>query len=334
MSDDNTAVAPAVTPKSLRMMSVRDAETWYNKFKEFSTSILRKDVDFGVITGVEKPSLLKPGAEKLRVAYSLTVLMDEVDKTIDFDRGYIDYTYKATVKTKEGQIIAQCEGSFNSWEPKTRYLWVKENEIPADTDKSTLKVRESSISEFDFAINKGETSGQYGKPAEYWQKFRDAIKNGSAKKISRKTKNGESPAWEISSKLYRIQNPDIFGLKNTIQKMAQKRAFVGAMLIATGASEFYTQDVEDMDQFNPEVANDTPKSPKPAEKREEVVDGEVVTDSPAEKAEDVDNFPDATAADEAFGEDIKRESSCTCGAAERGQQYHSRLCPMFQANQA
>lgn len=333
MSDDNnTAVAP-VAPKSLRMMSVRDAETWYNKFKEFSMSILRKDVDYGVITGVEKPSLLKPGAEKLRVAYSLTVLLDEVDKTIDFDRGYIDYTYKATVKTKEGQIIAQCEGSFNSWEPKTRYLWVKEEEVPADVDKSTLKVRgSSSISEFEFAINKAETSGQYGKPAEYWKKFKDAIEAKTAKKITRKTRTGESPAWQIDSKLYRIQNPDIFGLKNTIQKMAQKRAFVGAMLIATGASEFYTQDVEDMDQFNPEVANDTPKSPKPAEKVAEVVEGEVVPNSPAEKAEDVDNFPGATAADEAFGEDVKRETNCTCGAAERGQQYHSRLCPMFQAN--
>lgn len=28
--------------------------------------------------------------------------------------------------------------------------------------------------------------------------------------------------------------------------MAQKRAYVGAILNATGASEFYTQDVEDM----------------------------------------------------------------------------------------
>ena len=36
-------------------------------------------------------------------------------------------------------------------------------------------------------------------------------------------------------------------MKNTIMKIAQKRAFVGAMLLATGASEFFTQDIEDMD---------------------------------------------------------------------------------------
>ena len=34
---------------------------------------------------------------------------------------------------------------------------------------------------------------------------------------------------------------------NTIQKMAQKRALVAATLIATSASEFFTQDVEDGD---------------------------------------------------------------------------------------
>jgi hypothetical protein len=38
-------------------------------------------------------------------------------------------------------------------------------------------------------------------------------------------------------------------LVNTIQKMAQKRALVAATLIATSASEFFTQDVEDVDSL-------------------------------------------------------------------------------------
>lgn len=32
---------------------------------------------------------------------------------------------------------------------------------------------------------------------------------------------------------------------NTLQKMAQKRAFVGAVIMATGASDFFTQDIDD-----------------------------------------------------------------------------------------
>lgn len=34
---------------------------------------------------------------------------------------------------------------------------------------------------------------------------------------------------------------------NTLQKMAQKRAFVGSVVMGVGASEFFTQDIEDMD---------------------------------------------------------------------------------------
>src|SRR5205085_1753732 len=44
----------------------------------------------------------------------------------------------------------------------------------------------------------------------------------------------------------RVLNPDIADQVNTIQKMAQKRALVAATLLAVNASEFFTQDLEDM----------------------------------------------------------------------------------------
>jgi hypothetical protein len=52
---------------------------------------------------------------------------------------------------------------------------------------------------------------------------------------------------------------------NTLQKMAQKRAYVGAMIIATGASDFFTQDVEDSfeDKAGSVQAQAAPQ-PKPA----------------------------------------------------------------------
>lgn len=46
---------------------------------------------------------------------------------------------------------------------------------------------------------------------------------------------------------YKIENPDPFSLVNTIQKMAIKRALVGATLQATATSGFFTQDLEDLD---------------------------------------------------------------------------------------
>ena len=40
----------------------------------------------------------------------------------------------------------------------------------------------------------------------------------------------------------RVENDDIYSLKNSIQKVAQKRAFVGAILMACGVSEFFSQE--------------------------------------------------------------------------------------------
>lgn len=50
-----------------------------------------------------------------------------------------------------------------------------------------------------------------------------------------------------NSKEKRYRNQDAYMLVNTLQKMAIKRALVGATLQATGASGLFTQDVEDMD---------------------------------------------------------------------------------------
>jgi hypothetical protein len=49
-----------------------------------------------------------------------------------------------------------------------------------------------------------------------------------------------------------MEETPIFDILNTLQKMAQKRALVGATLLATGASEYFTQDMldeEDLKQY-------------------------------------------------------------------------------------
>jgi len=49
----------------------------------------------------------------------------------------------------------------------------------------------------------------------------------------------------------------LFEVRNTVQKMAEKRAFVSAVLMATGASDIFTQDLEDcpelVDPIGPKV---------------------------------------------------------------------------------
>lgn len=235
----------------LQMMPIEQAKGWYNDFVNFSKSILKPELDFGTIPGTSKPSLYKAGAEKLRFVYGLGVEFECIDKIVDLDRPFVDYSYRCTVKSKTGQILSQCEGNCNSMEPKFGYLWKTIQELPEMTDISKLISKSTGKKqfEFDFAINKAETTGQYGKPIEYWNNWTIAIQSGRAKSATKKSKAGKDlNGWELDETVtvYRITNPDVIGIKNTIMKMAQKRAFVGAILLATGASEFFTQDIEDM----------------------------------------------------------------------------------------
>lgn len=206
-----------------------------NALIAFTKEVLVKDQDYGVVPGVQKPTLLKPGAEKLMNLFNMSVEFECTDKVLDLHSKFLAYTYKATAKTALGRIVTQCEGSVNSYEPKYRYVWMEK----AKPDQATQERL------------KAEGTGKFRKSSSGW-------------------------IW-----VERTENPDLVGLQNTMQKMAQKRAFVGAILLATNASEFFTQDVEDMGFIDVEA---TVVDSKPAEKAAAVKPQPVAAPAPvAEK---------------------------------------------------
>lgn len=76
---------------------------------------------------------------------------------------------------------------------------------------------------------------------------------------SQEVKYRERKVW-IGSGSNRRQEREatpVADILNTLSKMAQKRAYVGAVIIATGASDFFTQDMEDQ-ELGPK---DPPKAP-------------------------------------------------------------------------
>ena len=268
---EDTHQLQKVHHNDMQMIPLSEAQSWYNEFVTFSRSILKMDLDYGIIPGTPKPSLYKPGAEKLRLVYGLSSEHECIEKTADLERPFIDYTYRCTIRSKQGQLLAQCDGSCNSMEPKFGFSWKTIDKLPEGIDASKLpsKLSRKRVTEFDFAIQKGETSGAYSKPPAYWNKWKLAIHSGIAKKhrVQRFGKGLDEWVMEETVILYRIANPNVIGMKNTIMKMAQKRAFVGAILLATGASEFYTQDIEDMDINGQVFSNekDVPEEPSLAE---------------------------------------------------------------------
>jgi len=249
----STALVPVTSTAFMPVLSLQDSIMRYNALVEFTQKLMKPDKDFGCIPGTDKPTLLKPGAEKLCSLFGFTpdpVIVDKVEDWMGAGHGgepFFYYRYRVSLY-RGSTLIAAGEGSCNSMESKYRYRWVGEQDLPAGTDKATLKTRGGKIAEFAFAIEKAETTGKYGKPAAYWRQFQDAIDAGTAKAVMKKTRGGsEMDAWEIDTLVYRVPNPDIADQVNTIQKMAVKRALIAATLIGANASEFYTQDIEDLD---------------------------------------------------------------------------------------
>lgn len=238
------------------VMQIEQAKQRYQALVELTKSVLREGIDYGTVPGTEKPSLHKPGAEKLTTFFGLRPEFEVIEKIEDWtgaDHGgepFFYYWFRCSL-WRGDQKVGEADGSCNSHESKYRWRWVEQTDLPPGVDTALLKCRRGSITEFAFATDKAETSGKYGKPPEYWQQFKDAIENGSAESVFKTTRDGKQyPAWKIDTSVYRIPNEDIATQVNTVLKMAQKRALIAATLITVNASEFFTQDMEDYaDEF-------------------------------------------------------------------------------------
>lgn len=241
----------------LPLLTVDQAIERKSQINKYISGVMIEGEDYGYMPGdnrkEKKRVLLKPGAEKLCSIFGLSpryVVETQIEDWTGKDHGsepLFYYQYRCQL-WRGDKFLGEGIGSANSWEQKHRYRWLREDQLPGPKENYLSKGGLRTISEPQFAVSKGETEGQYGKPAEYWQMFKDAIAAGTAKIGERKTSAGKPMVtWEIEAdtKLYRVPNPDAADLVNTLQKMAQKRAQVAAVLVVTNCSDAFTQDVED-----------------------------------------------------------------------------------------
>ena len=204
-------------------------------FQKFVNDQMIPGEDFGTIPGTSKPTLLKPGAEKLANIFGFAAQFEEVREVEHWDDpGFFYYSYKCRLLNKRtGQVEAECTASSNSKEDK--YRWRSgERECPECGEAAIIKGKE-----------------EYGGGWVCWKK-----RGGCDAKFADGDENIEG------QKLGKVPNPDPYSLVNTLQKMAQKRALIGAVLIATRASGIFTQDMEDF-----EANGVTVKEEKPIEKK-------------------------------------------------------------------
>lgn len=158
----------------LKLDRVTDSMNKINQFQQVVQNALVEGHDYGAaFYGSKKPSLLKPGAEKILMLLGLASEYEIMEKIQDYEEGFFSYTIRC-ILTKDGQVITEGLGHCNSKEKK-----------------------------------------------------------------------------------YEGDKQDKYMLGNTCLKMAKKRAQVDAALTVGSLSNIFTQDLEDMIQFNQSEKMDT-----------------------------------------------------------------------------
>lgn len=183
------------------------------KVREVQSRVMKKGHHYGMVPGVEKPTLLKPGAELLGLTFQLDPDFSATDR---WDGDHLESVVKCTLyHAPTGTRLGSGIGSCSTKEKK--YAWRGGGRKCPECGSATALLKSKQEDGF-FC----------------WTK-----KDGCGAKFKKDDQRITSQA------VGRVQNPDLADQYNTVRKMACKRAHVAAILFVTCASEIFTQDVED-----------------------------------------------------------------------------------------
>lgn len=136
MPEDQMTTAMVEYTPSVSLTLEQQSE-YMRAFEAMKEKVLIPKRDYDTIPGTPKPTLLKPGAERLLLACGMTHRAELQDKIEDFNDGFFFYRYSVTVsKYVNGAKldIASCEASANSKEKRYR------NQDPYTTQNTLIKM--------------------------------------------------------------------------------------------------------------------------------------------------------------------------------------------------
>lgn len=221
METSETTALARVVPQTQQGLITKEAlriqKEQRELVKEFVRDMMVEGTDYGVIPGTPKPTLYKPGAEKLLDLFRCTPKFALVKSEEDFERGhgFFAYTFRVRLYQRDSEaVVAEGFGSANSREG--RYRW-------RDAQRKCPKCAKATI----FSSKEG---GWF-----CWKK-----KGGCGAQFEQ-----DAPAI-VTQTAGKVENEDIATYANTILKMAKKRALVDGAIALARCSDLFTQDVEDL----------------------------------------------------------------------------------------
>lgn len=214
------AHGPAAVDASTRVNLVLSAMADLKAIRTFIAQELQEgiDKDFAMIPGTTKKNLLQPGAQKVCSFLNVYPQYELQSREIgDPAAGHVEWTVTCRLFSRaSGQQVGEGVGSCTSMESRYRY-------------------RGGEVELTDMPV-----------PKSYWVD-RDPAVLGGKNHVAKKDENGR---WVIGIKTgEKVENPNVWDVRNTVLKIAKKRSFVDATITMANLSEFFTQDLEDLDIF-------------------------------------------------------------------------------------
>lgn len=215
----------------------------YNRMKDVQRSLMRPGVHYGipgkkadeVVKAIEsdgtKVGLYKPG---MQVLLKLLGLVPD----LKLERTYGDpenvkspairidsfaYIHRGSL---DGPIVAVGVGTANSWETKYRYR--------------NLQRKCPSCGAAALMLSKFEAKGGALKGLRPWWCNNKPAAGGCGAEFAPDDKR------IVDQEVGRTANPDAHDLENTLVKMSGKRSTMDGTITAAGASDLFTQDLEDL----------------------------------------------------------------------------------------
>ncbi len=226
-------------------MSALDVRAQVNLIQEVMKSVMKGGTHFGIQPGAKKPSLWKPGAEKLASTFRLAV--DPVVEELSYGDEFRVRVKANITEMGSGRFLGAGVGECSSAE--TKYQW-------------RLAVCEE----------------EYNETPEHM----------------RRVKWNRGDRGPYSQKQVRMNVADV---ANTVLKMAKKRAMIDGILTVTGASDIFTQDIEDLpDEYlnQRETRQNRSADPTPAPSAESRTEAThpVQTAEPSSRSSVISHEPD------------------------------------------
>jgi hypothetical protein len=148
-----------ITVSGARGLTVEEAKALDDEMNRFIDTVLVAGSDYGIIPRCSKPSLLKPGAEKILNYLGLIARTEVVNRVEDYDAGFFCYECKVFLIDYNGVVKGEGIGITNTKEGK----YAKSNAYSVQNVVLKMAKKRALV---DAALNVGNLSARFTQDVE------------------------------------------------------------------------------------------------------------------------------------------------------------------------